>query len=528
MLSELSHSKIVRLLGVITSPHTMVLEYYSMGSLDDLIHRERTQLSIGHCFSIALDIALGMVYLHHKRVLHRDIKSQNILIDAGLQARVADFGLAKYPFVGESSEDGITGTVPYMAPEILSRRPYGFPVDVYAFAVVLNEMTTMERPYDGSTPEYVMAAVLDADARPKSRDTSPILSNLIRRCWHRDPRERPTFKDIETYLKQSLAAAANANGHLNALASSVGQLITDMRSSYSVGREDSMCKLRDLLDPAQDLYQVSDVQEAVRLSSGIQATVDLLNIGGRSHEMSSLPGAPSLRDTQVLAAEIFGNTCVGNSKCQDEAGSCGGPRLLVRMLKNCASGGACRAAARALLVVCEKHKSNSAQATAEGASTSLLALALRCAPKCPFAKEPVQGANAPSGSEVSNGHLEAVNGDSPHTVASRYPSAPIPGLQHDESTEDTDIRQQIRALLLGTNLSVGIDAKSRVRDGKPLNFDKGISDAEAILGANHSMLDVAECVTPRGTNKHANGRHWFDPSAPTPQEMQRQQEVRSL
>jgi len=283
-----------------------------------------------------------------------------------------------------------------------------------------------------------------------------------------------------------------------------------------------------LLDPAQDLYQVSDVQEAVRLSSGIQATVDLLNIGGRSHEMSSLPGAPSLRDTQVLAAEIFGNTCVGNSKCQDEAGSCGGPRLLVRMLKNCASGGACRAAARALLVVCEKHKSNSAQATAEGASTSLLALALRCAPKCPFAKEPVQGANAPSGSEVSNGHLEAVNGDSPHTVASRYPSAPIPGLQHDESTEDTDIRQQIRALLLGTNLSVGIDAKSRVRDGKPLNFDKGISDAEAILGANHSMLDVAECVTPRGTNKHANGRHWFDPSAPTPQEMQRQQEVRSL
>lgn len=125
ILSELSHSKIVRFLGATCSPPCMVLEYYSMGSLDDLLHRERMQLNVGQCLSIALDIALGMQYLHHRRVLHRDLKSQNVLIDGGLQARIADFGLAKYPFVGESSEDGITGTVPYMAPEILSRRSYG-------------------------------------------------------------------------------------------------------------------------------------------------------------------------------------------------------------------------------------------------------------------------------------------------------------------------------------------------------------------------------------------------------------------
>jgi len=125
ILSELSHSKIVRLLGACSSPPCMVLEYYSMGSLDDLLHRERMQLNVGQCLSIALDVALGMQYLHTRKVLHRDLKSQNVLIDGGLQARIADFGLAKFPFVGESSEDGITGTVPYMAPEILSRRSYG-------------------------------------------------------------------------------------------------------------------------------------------------------------------------------------------------------------------------------------------------------------------------------------------------------------------------------------------------------------------------------------------------------------------
>lgn len=125
ILSELSHSKIVRFLGATSSPPCMVLEFYSMGSLDDLLHRERMQLNVGQCLSIALDVALGMQYLHNRRVLHRDLKSQNVLIDSGLQARIADFGLAKFPFVGESSEDGITGTVPYMAPEILSRRSYG-------------------------------------------------------------------------------------------------------------------------------------------------------------------------------------------------------------------------------------------------------------------------------------------------------------------------------------------------------------------------------------------------------------------
>jgi len=533
VLSELSHSKIVRLLGVCTSPHTMVLEYYSMGSLDDLLHRERMQLSVGHCLSIALDIALGMVYLHHKKVLHRDIKSQNILVDAGLQARVADFGLAKYPFAGESSEDGITGTVPYMAPEILSRRPYGFPVDVYAYAVVLNEMTSMERPYDGNTPEYVMSAVLNADARPRTRDTSPILSNLTRLCWRKDPRERPTFKDVEAYLKQGMAAAANAQHLSNTLASSVAQLVADMRSSYSVGREDSMGKLRDMLDPGQDLYKVSDVQEAVRLSSGIQATVELLDTR-QSHEMPSLPGAPSLHDTHVLAAEILGNAVAGNSNCQDEAGSCGAPRLLVRMLKNGASGAACRAAARSLLVMCEQHKSNSAQASAEGACSALLALALRCAPNCPFDTERVHGANASSDSKDMNGSSGTGRGDQRHV--DQESSTTIPGLQHDESTEDTlpgrgvgasdpasDLRKQLKVLMMGTDLCVDRDRTNGEDAEQSPNFDKQIADAEAILGANHSVLDVA---TPK--NARQSGSSWLDTNVPTPQEVQRQQEVRSL
>ena len=292
-----------------------------------------------------------------------------------------------------------------------------------------------------------------------------------------------------------------------------------------------MGKLRDMLDPGQDLYKVSDVQEAVRLSSGIQATVDLLDTR-RSHEMPSLPGAPSCHDTQVLAAEILGNAVVGNSSCQDEAGSCGAPRLLVRMLKDGASGAACRAAARTLLVLCEKHKSNSAQASAEGVCAALLALALRCGPKCPFDAEHVHAANSPSDSK-ENGRFGTVTDDQRHLV-DRESSTTIPGLQHDESTEDTergmgtsdptsDLRRQMREVMIGTDISVDRGRKRGDDARQSSNFDKQITDAEAILGANHSVLDVA---TPK--NARHNGGPWLDANVPTPQELQRQHEVRFL
>ena len=74
-----------------------------------------------------------------------------------------------------------------MAPEILARRAYGYPVDVYAYGILLNEMVTVQRPYDGSMPEQVVQAVLASDTRPSSTDKSPILSKLIHLCWNKDP-----------------------------------------------------------------------------------------------------------------------------------------------------------------------------------------------------------------------------------------------------------------------------------------------------------------------------------------------------
>ena len=235
VLSQLSHSKIVRYLGACLSPPIMVLEYYSMGSLDDVIHGNRAQLSHGQSLAIALDISLGMVYLHHKKVLHRDLKPQNVLVDGALQARIADFGLAKHPFVVETSENGLTGTVPYMAPEILSARPYGLPVDVYAYAVLVNEMLTKQRPYDGNSPEWVVSAVINTEARPLTGTSSPTFQNLIQKCWVKDPNARPKFAEVEIYLKNGIATTSNAQHISNSLVTTVSKLVSEMQLTNTTG-----------------------------------------------------------------------------------------------------------------------------------------------------------------------------------------------------------------------------------------------------------------------------------------------------
>ncbi|EKX46232.1 hypothetical protein GUITHDRAFT_70717, partial [Guillardia theta CCMP2712] len=201
LLADLSHSKIVRFLGVCASPPCIVLDFYSHGSLDNVLHVQKAAITYGQVLSIAQDVALGMRFLHHRDILHRDLKPQNILIDKGLGARIADFGLAKTLVKTGVSEEGLTGTVPYMAPEILARQPYSFPVDVYAFAILLNEMIASERPYDGNEVDAVVHAVLSLDKRPTMGSCTPSMTKMIQDCWKKRASDRPTFPHIVSDLK---------------------------------------------------------------------------------------------------------------------------------------------------------------------------------------------------------------------------------------------------------------------------------------------------------------------------------------
>lgn len=120
------------------------------GTLSDLIHSRRGLLDF---FQIVKDVAMGMNYLHLCSVIHRDLKSGNILIDSHGLVKISDFGLSCLLDNGSTSDlTAETGTYRWMAPEVIRHEPYSSKADVYSFGIVLWEMIAKDQPFRGMTP----------------------------------------------------------------------------------------------------------------------------------------------------------------------------------------------------------------------------------------------------------------------------------------------------------------------------------------------------------------------------------------
>ncbi|CAA2994797.1 leucine-rich repeat receptor-like serine threonine- kinase BAM1 [Olea europaea subsp. europaea] len=153
-LGRIRHRHIVRLLGFCSNHETnlLVYEYMPNGSLGEMLHSKKG----GHLhwdtrYKIAMEAAKGLCYLHHDcspLIVHRDVKSNNILLDSSFEAHVADFGLAKFLQDSGTSEcmSAIAGSYGYIAPEYAYTLKVDEKSDVYSFGVVLLELVTGRRP----------------------------------------------------------------------------------------------------------------------------------------------------------------------------------------------------------------------------------------------------------------------------------------------------------------------------------------------------------------------------------------------
>ncbi|CAF1042443.1 unnamed protein product [Rotaria magnacalcarata] len=220
------HPNLVYLHGYTLVPPCLVMEYVELGSLSYLLHycedaEIEARITDGRMKKrLMLGTALGMNQLHAANIVHGDLKPQNVLISRDYTAKVTDFGLATLRGKTSStvassiiSDDGSTvcGTAGYMAPELLeSSNPPEYSSDVYSFGVMLNEIIQEEEPYTDQFRNFLgrgpFAAVNYAKLgnRPRIKSGTPtFLRNFIERCWHRDPRSRPTFEQIFNELKPS-------------------------------------------------------------------------------------------------------------------------------------------------------------------------------------------------------------------------------------------------------------------------------------------------------------------------------------
>ena len=150
-------------------------------------------------YKIILEIAQGMEYIHDWEIIHRDLKSANVLLNDNFDCFLTDFGLSR------ATDQRMTlnlGTVFWMAPEVFSGDgTYTKSVDVFSFGVLLWEIVTRETPYN-DLPSWSVPDKVIAGERLTIPSSCPIeLKNLIESCWHQNPSRRPTFSQIVEIVK---------------------------------------------------------------------------------------------------------------------------------------------------------------------------------------------------------------------------------------------------------------------------------------------------------------------------------------
>ncbi|KAL3628810.1 Serine/threonine-protein kinase ht1 [Castilleja foliolosa] len=204
LLFRLRHPNIISFIAACKKPPVfcIITEYYPGGSLRKYLHQQEPySLPLTLVVKLALDIAHGMQYLHAQGILHRDLKSENLLLDEDMCVKVADFGISCLESQCGSAK-GFTGTYRWMAPEMIKEKHHTKKVDVYSFGIVMWELLTALTPFDDMTPEQAAFAVCQKNARPPLPSSCPTLfRRLIHRCWSGNPDKRPQFDEIVSLLE---------------------------------------------------------------------------------------------------------------------------------------------------------------------------------------------------------------------------------------------------------------------------------------------------------------------------------------
>ncbi|MBL8118837.1 MAG: serine/threonine protein kinase, partial [Anaerolineae bacterium] len=192
IVAKLEHRNIVPVhdYGEYNGRPYIVMRYMAGGSVDDKLRDG--PLEVEHIVNIIEQIAPALDYAHGKNVLHRDLKPSNVLLDDDGGAYLTDFGIARV--LGEQAASGITtqgvvGTPSYMSPEQAQGLPLDGRSDIYALGVMLFELATGRRPFEGDTP-YGIAVMHVTTPPPSPRTYNPALSFAIEEVIYKTLRKK--------------------------------------------------------------------------------------------------------------------------------------------------------------------------------------------------------------------------------------------------------------------------------------------------------------------------------------------------
>uniref|UniRef100_A0A0E0L7B6 Protein kinase domain-containing protein n=1 Tax=Oryza punctata TaxID=4537 RepID=A0A0E0L7B6_ORYPU len=227
-IGSIRHRNLVSLHGFSLSPHGNLLfyDYMGNGSLWDLLHgpSKKVKLNWDTRLRIAVGAAQGLAYLHHDcnpRIIHRDVKSSNILLDENFEAHLSDFGIAKcVPSAKSHASTYVLGTIGYIDPEYARTSRLNEKSDVYSFGIVLLELLTGKKAVDNeSNLHQLILSKADDNTVMEAVDSEVSVTctdmGLVRKafqlallCTKRHPSDRPTMHEVARVLLSLLPASA--------------------------------------------------------------------------------------------------------------------------------------------------------------------------------------------------------------------------------------------------------------------------------------------------------------------------------
>ncbi len=254
---------------------------------------DNSQLPIDNCLAIATQIAEGLKAAHAKGIIHRDIKSSNIMVTESGQVKIMDFGLAKIGGDVNLTKAGATvGTAAYMSPEQARGEEVDHRTDIWSFGVVLYEMLTGQLPFRGEYEAAMMYSILNEDLKPLTaiRPGVPIeLERIVNKALAKKPEER--YPHAEDLLIDFRVAA----GKHEAGASTAG-----MRASVREGKEAGVSRFRNLLRSSFRSAGIAAALVAALVVIGIVIVVRHRSGAGQSDP-------PSVKSFRTLAVLPFIN-----------------------------------------------------------------------------------------------------------------------------------------------------------------------------------------------------------------------------
>ena len=199
ILQNLDHPNIIKFQEVFLckNPNSLniITEYADGGDLNKKIER-KIPFKEDLILDWFIQICLALNHVHSKRIIHRDIKAQNIFLTKNGIVKLGDFGISKSLTCSFELARTVIGTPYYLSPEIVKNSPYSFKTDVWSLGVLLYQMCALKMPFDADSLPNLSKKILKAEYKEIPNNYSDNLKNLIRSLLQVEPKNRPTVKEI--------------------------------------------------------------------------------------------------------------------------------------------------------------------------------------------------------------------------------------------------------------------------------------------------------------------------------------------